>query len=190
MAAMAGACVLLPARAALQQQQRSSSSRPSLGSAFLGGRQQQWAGQRAALEASSSSSGTPQRRVATMAAKGEPAVGNVRGCEALVGAADAWPSFPSREAGTLSNNVPRCHAVTGMIKLALPAGKANPAPPVGPALGAKVRTRCGGLAKPCSTAPPFCCYNASARRCKLCARRTFTSTPCRIMRLLLLRCLL
>lgn len=27
--------------------------------------------------------------------------------------------------------------VTGMIKLALPAGKANPAPPVGPALGAK-----------------------------------------------------
>lgn len=31
------------------------------------------------------------------------------------------------------------NAVTGMIKLALPAGKANPAPPVGPALGAKVR---------------------------------------------------
>ena len=29
-------------------------------------------------------------------------------------------------------------AVTGLIKLALPAGKANPAPPVGPALGAKV----------------------------------------------------
>ena len=29
-------------------------------------------------------------------------------------------------------------AVTGMIKLALQAGKANPAPPVGPALGAKV----------------------------------------------------
>ena len=28
-----------------------------------------------------------------------------------------------------------------MIKLALPAGKANPAPPVGPALGAKVRPR-------------------------------------------------
>jgi large subunit ribosomal protein L11 len=28
-------------------------------------------------------------------------------------------------------------AVTGLIKLALPAGKANPAPPVGPALGAK-----------------------------------------------------
>ncbi|KAK9805257.1 hypothetical protein WJX72_009264 [[Myrmecia] bisecta] len=27
--------------------------------------------------------------------------------------------------------------VTGLIKLALPAGKANPAPPVGPALGAK-----------------------------------------------------
>ena len=26
-----------------------------------------------------------------------------------------------------------------MIKLALPAGKANPSPPVGPALGAKVR---------------------------------------------------
>ena len=29
-------------------------------------------------------------------------------------------------------------AVTGLIKLALQAGKANPAPPVGPALGAKV----------------------------------------------------
>ena len=28
-------------------------------------------------------------------------------------------------------------AVSGYIKLALPAGKANPAPPVGPALGAK-----------------------------------------------------
>jgi len=28
--------------------------------------------------------------------------------------------------------------VTGLIKLALQAGKANPAPPVGPALGAKV----------------------------------------------------
>lgn len=27
--------------------------------------------------------------------------------------------------------------VSGYIKLALPAGKANPAPPVGPALGAK-----------------------------------------------------
>ena len=30
-------------------------------------------------------------------------------------------------------------SVSGYIKLALPAGKANPAPPVGPALGAKVR---------------------------------------------------
>lgn len=30
-------------------------------------------------------------------------------------------------------------AVTGKIKLALAAGKANPAPPVGPALGSKVR---------------------------------------------------
>ena len=29
-------------------------------------------------------------------------------------------------------------AVTVLIKLALQAGKANPAPPVGPALGAKV----------------------------------------------------
>ena len=29
-------------------------------------------------------------------------------------------------------------AVVGMIKLALQAGKANPAPPVGPALGSKV----------------------------------------------------
>ena len=31
------------------------------------------------------------------------------------------------------------HTVSGYIKLALPAGKANPAPPVGPALGAKVK---------------------------------------------------
>jgi large subunit ribosomal protein L11 len=30
-----------------------------------------------------------------------------------------------------------CSAVSGYIKLALAAGKANPAPPVGPALGAK-----------------------------------------------------
>jgi len=29
-------------------------------------------------------------------------------------------------------------AVVGMIKLAIDAGKANPAPPIGPALGAKV----------------------------------------------------
>ena len=31
-----------------------------------------------------------------------------------------------------------CCAVVGYIKLALQAGKANPAPPVGPALGSKV----------------------------------------------------
>ncbi len=31
-----------------------------------------------------------------------------------------------------------CSAVVGYIKLALQAGKANPAPPVGPALGSKV----------------------------------------------------
>lgn len=34
-------------------------------------------------------------------------------------------------------------AVTGKIKLALTAGKANPAPPVGPALGSKVRNTLG-----------------------------------------------
>ena len=38
-------------------------------------------------------------------------------------------------------------AVVGYIKLALQAGKANPAPPVGPALGAKVRARA-----PCTSA--------------------------------------
>lgn len=32
-------------------------------------------------------------------------------------------------------------SVTGKISLALEAGKANPAPPVGPALGAKVRIK-------------------------------------------------
>ena len=31
--------------------------------------------------------------------------------------------------------------VAGYIKLAIEAGKANPAPPIGPALGAKVRSR-------------------------------------------------
>ena len=41
-------------------------------------------------------------------------------------------------------------AVAGLIKLALPAGKANPAPPVGPALGAKV-----GLVK--RVTPAQCC---------------------------------
>lgn len=37
------------------------------------------------------------------------------------------------------------NAVKGYIKLALDAGKANPAPPVGPALGAKVRQQCCAL---------------------------------------------
>lgn len=46
----------------------------------------------------------------------------------------------SRKAG------PRCVTsmaakVAGYIKLAIEAGKANPAPPIGPALGAKVRSR-------------------------------------------------
>lgn len=40
----------------------------------------------------------------------------------------------------LTNKSSCAWTVTGLIKLALPAGKANPAPPVGPALGAKVRT--------------------------------------------------
>lgn len=44
--------------------------------------------------------------------------------------------------------------VTGMIKLALPAGKANPAPPVGPALGAKVRRACCHL--PCAVLLAAC----------------------------------
>jgi hypothetical protein len=38
-------------------------------------------------------------------------------------------------------------AVKGYIKLALDAGKANPAPPVGPALGAKVTFRQGVAAR-------------------------------------------
>ncbi len=41
--------------------------------------------------------------------------------------------------GMLAAQLSLCFAaVTGLIKLALQAGKANPAPPVGPALGAKV----------------------------------------------------
>lgn len=43
---------------------------------------------------------------------------------------------------------PVLNAVTGKIKLALAAGKANPAPPVGPALGSKVRSAlCGANAR-------------------------------------------
>ena len=44
--------------------------------------------------------------------------------------------FRSSRSG--SQKVVRPVTVTGLIKLALQAGKANPAPPVGPALGAKV----------------------------------------------------
>lgn len=44
----------------------------------------------------------------------------------------------SSTSGSSSRRVTAMAAkVTGLIKLALPAGKANPAPPVGPALGAK-----------------------------------------------------
>ncbi len=39
---------------------------------------------------------------------------------------------------SLRLNMVWLRAVTGKIKLALAAGKANPAPPVGPALGSKV----------------------------------------------------
>ena len=142
MAALSSPCVLLPARAAPQQQQRSSSGRQAFVSAFLGGQQQRFAGQRAALEASSSS-GAAQRRVVTMASKGEGERGQC-----------AWLVVAGRRAGRpcmlLASERPSATpppAVTGMIKLALPAGKANPAPPVGPALGAKARCcRCRGPA--------------------------------------------
>lgn len=36
-----------------------------------------------------------------------------------------------------SSHLPSTCAVVAVIKLSLPAGKANPAPPVGPALGSK-----------------------------------------------------
>lgn len=85
-------------------------------------------------------------------------------------AADAWLSLSRPEAGGPSDNALCCHAVTGMIKLALPAGKANPAPPVGPALGAKVgRSRaCGVLlhcAAVCATAGNSGQECGSASRC-------------------------
>lgn len=56
---------------------------------------------------------------------------------------------------------PVLNAVTGKIKLALAAGKANPAPPVGPALGSKVRSalwrkRTCGQAPLCSGKLPRC----------------------------------
>ena len=41
-------------------------------------------------------------------------------------------------AGVVANASATIVAVTGKIKLALTAGKANPAPPIGPALGSKV----------------------------------------------------
>jgi len=69
-------------------------------------------------------------------------------------------AHPPRRRSFLPSSLPP-PAVTGYIKLALPAGKANPAPPVGPALGAKgvnimdfckqynaatqVRAWCGGV---------------------------------------------
>ena len=55
-------------------------------------------------------------------------------------------------------------AVAGMIKLALPAGKANPAPPVGPALGAKV-----GLVK--------CVTPATHRGHPLAGRQIYIAQP-------------
>ncbi len=66
----------------------------------------------------------PQRKVTSMAAKG-----GSPGCS-------AWQS--SLSFYLLHNLKLVLTAVVGMIKLALQAGKANPAPPVGPALGSKV----------------------------------------------------
>jgi len=72
-------------------------------------------------------------------------VGGVTGRE--WGGREAWrPPRPGRRPSPAHPAPHRAHShptplpsVTGYIKLALPAGKANPAPPVGPALGAKVR---------------------------------------------------
>jgi hypothetical protein len=70
-AAMACAAIgVLPALAAPQRSSSSSIQRNALGSSFLSGAKQQFAGRTLALQASSSSQ-TPQRRVVTMAAKGE-----------------------------------------------------------------------------------------------------------------------
>ena len=58
----------------------------------------------------------------------------------------------------------RC-AVTGMIKLALPAGKANPSPPVGPALGAKVTiSEPRSALRQCSSAEQGLTLSSSAHR--------------------------
>jgi large subunit ribosomal protein L11 len=43
--------------------------------------------------------------------------------------------FKANVLNTIAGRMPMAKKVTGMIKLQIPAGKANPAPPVGPALG-------------------------------------------------------
>ena len=109
-----------------------------------------------------------------------------RGWQQIASQSDAaapslWHSKSSMQAGKrrwkceTSQRVLPCdcvNAVTGKIKLALPAGKANPSPPVGPALGSKVCSLCaiahvsaehprrgvqGGLWPSMDSSPDGCC---------------------------------
>lgn len=64
------------------------------------------------------------------------------------GSGGCWPATPVAERGGPPPHPP--FPVIGQIKLALPAGKANPAPPVGPALGSKARA---GARRLCARAP-------------------------------------
>lgn len=147
---MLGSNVRLPTRslAFSSQQPRTAVSRPSVGSNMHGSSSS--VGTVFGMP-SASSSRTANRRVVTMAAKGK------NHCQAALPAFNcpARPtlgvpcSVAATAAGITAAGTKRCclrrlAAVTGKIKLELVAGKANPAPPVGPALGAKVIVALGG----------------------------------------------
>ena len=81
-------------------------------------------------------------------------------------------------------------AVTGKIKLELQAGKANPAPPVGPALGAKVsgvarrrrrrrRRRGAACCSVCVADRCCCCFAASAQCTTQCHLDLGAAVACR-----------
>lgn len=144
---MLGSNVRLPTRslAFSSQQPRTAVNRPSVGSNMHGSSSSS-VGTVFGMP-SASSSRTANRRVVTMAAKGKkhlqaavPAFNCPAGPTSGVPCAVAATAAGITAAGTKTRCCLRrlAAAVTGKIKLELVAGKANPAPPVGPALGAKV----------------------------------------------------
>lgn len=142
-----GSNVRLPTRspAFRSQQPRTAVSRPSVGSNMHGSSYSSGLGTAFGMP-SASSSRTANRRVVTMAAKGKlmlsercSALQLSRGAMCQAHMASVLPLLLSLLL-IAQRAVPT--AVTGKIKLELVAGKANPSPPVGPALGAKVCAVC------------------------------------------------